>query len=269
MNISYDAHLGLYIGQPEGATRPGPQEYYATDDLTSQKWHLIGTGVDQDWGSWYRWMVDSKSLTSGNIIGKDFRSYCSIECTDDSSGEYFDVSIDSEDEAATEAQNLFSTKKAYTLSTGKTTALAQPAKGKAKVVGTAQRADAGAAWKIAPTGDGAFTITNARSGKLLGVDSAKEKQRAWGTKVKATAAAGEKHGKRADASVGQQWWVVRDTDPATGKRTGTYHLMNRYSGLVLDLEGSATSATTDAADYHGSASAADEGQSLKIAVAKG
>lgn len=269
MNISYDAHLGLYIGQPEGATRPGPQEYYATDDLTSQKWHLLGTGDDQDWASWYRWMVDSKSLTSGNIIGKDFRSYCSISCTGESDGEYFDVSIDSEDETATEAQNLFSTKKAYTLSTGRSTALGQQKKGQAKVVGTAKRTDAGASWTITPTGDGAYTIANTRSGALLGVDSTRTKQRAWGTKVKATEAAGEKHGKRTDPSVGQQWWVVRDTDPATGERTGTYHLVNRYSGLVLDLEGSVTSATTDAADFHGSASTADEGQSLKIAVAKG
>ncbi|PWH06361.1 hypothetical protein DEO23_05125 [Brachybacterium endophyticum] len=269
MNISYDAQLGQYIGQPEGATRPGPQEYYATDDLSSQKWHLIGTGDEQDWESWYRWLVDSNSLTSGNIVGKDFRSYCSIACADDSDGQYFDVSIDSENEAATEAQNLFSTKASYTISTGRHTALGQPKKGKAKVVGTAERTDAGASWKIASTGDGAYTVTNTRSGKLLGVDSTKTAQRAWGTKVRATEAAGERHGKRHDASVGQQWWVVRDTDAATGDRTGSYHLVNRYSGLVLDLGANVTSATTDAADYSGSASVADEGQSLGISRVRG
>ena len=40
MNITYDAYLGLYIGEPESAlsTHRRPQQFYATSNLATQKW---------------------------------------------------------------------------------------------------------------------------------------------------------------------------------------------------------------------------------------
>jgi hypothetical protein len=43
-------------------------------------------------------------------------------------------------------------------------------------------------------------------------------------------------------TVGQQWFVVPDTSAATGETTGTFRLVNRYSGLVLALTGNGAAA---------------------------
>ncbi|MGK7482579.1 hypothetical protein ACSRAH_23480, partial [Salmonella enterica] len=42
MNITWDAHLGTYIGAPEVVNGTAPQHYYMTDNLATQKWRLIG-----------------------------------------------------------------------------------------------------------------------------------------------------------------------------------------------------------------------------------
>ena len=96
MNIAYDAYLGRYIGTPQAVDQSGnaPQEIYATDDLTTQKWRLIGDSGDYRNASWYRWFVDGGSKTTGTIVGKTYRSYCSIACTY-SDGEYADTTITS------------------------------------------------------------------------------------------------------------------------------------------------------------------------------
>lgn len=38
-------------------------------------------------------------------------------------------------------------------------------------------------------------------------------------------------------TVGQQWFVIANST-ADGRSTGTFHLVNRYSGLVLGMSGS-------------------------------
>ena len=78
MNITYDAYLGLYIGEPEtvGQTGKEPQQFYATDNLATQKWHLIGDSGSYVSGSWYRWFADGANKWSPTIVGKTFRSYC-------------------------------------------------------------------------------------------------------------------------------------------------------------------------------------------------
>jgi len=221
MDITYDAYLGLYIGEPQAVDQSGnaPQQFYATDDLTTQKWHLIGDTGSYTNASWYRWFVDSANKTSSAIVGKSFRSYCSYGCSGGSSGEYVPVTIDTSAPAAP-----VDTTKAYQIGAGGRL-LAQVPGGSAT---TSVTGDNGAAtWTFKATGDGAYTIANAATGQLLGVSASSTATRAWGTRPTVTAGS--------TPTVGQQWWVIPSTTTA-----GTYRLVNRYSGLVIGLSDAAT-----------------------------
>src|SRR5262249_39396082 len=61
MNITYDAYLGLYLGTPEAVDQSAPasQQYYVTDDLSTQKWYYAGDSGSYKTDSWYRWFADS------------------------------------------------------------------------------------------------------------------------------------------------------------------------------------------------------------------
>ncbi|MER7980963.1 RICIN domain-containing protein [Streptomyces sp. NPDC095817] len=88
-------------------------------------------------------------------------------------------------------------------------------------------------WKFTSNGDGSYRIANASTGGLLGVDATSDAGRAWGAKPTVTAAPA------GGPAVGQQWLVVPSTT-TRGAATGTYRLVNRYSGLVLGLSGNPT-----------------------------
>lgn len=88
MNITYNAYLGLYIGEPEQVGTTGPQQYYATGDLATQQWTLIGDSGSYTDQSWYRWFVDGTNATGSTIVGETFRSYCSVSCYNGSGGLY-------------------------------------------------------------------------------------------------------------------------------------------------------------------------------------
>ncbi|MEJ2855103.1 MULTISPECIES: RICIN domain-containing protein [unclassified Saccharothrix] len=216
MNIAYNAHLGLYIGTPQAVDQSGnaPQEVYATADLTTQKWTLLGNSGSYRNASWYRWFLDSASKTGSTIIGKDYRSYCSIACTN-SSGEYANTTITS---SAGEPA-LFDPARTYTIGTGTSRVLSQVS-GSSATTSAAPTGSALEAWRFTANGDGSYRIANASTGQLLGVGTSSASTRAWGTKPTATAGG---------PTVGQQWWVVRTTGQST------YRLVNRYSGLVLAL----------------------------------
>ncbi|MEU4928108.1 RICIN domain-containing protein [Streptomyces yokosukanensis] len=223
MNIAYDAYLGLYIGEPQAVDQSGksPQYLYATDDLTTQKWHLIGDTGSYTNASWYRWFLDSANRTSSTVVGKSFRSYCAFGCSHDASGEYVDLTVDS----TTPAAAPMDTGRAYRIASGAGRILAQSAGGSATTSLTRPAGHGRDTWVFTPTGDGAFTIAGAANGRLLGVDSSSGAGRAWGAKPTVTAP------RAGGPSVGQQWFVIAD---ATG---GGYRLVNRYSGLVLGLSG--------------------------------
>jgi hypothetical protein len=212
MNITYNAYLGLYIGAPTALDQSGnsPQFLYATADLNSQKWYEIGdTGAYQN-ASWYRWFLDSANSTSSMIVGKSFRSYCSIACSNKSDSEYINLTIDS----PMPAKAPFDLSKNYVIGNSLGRVLTQVA-GSTKTTSTlAGGGSAQASWHIASNGDGSYLITNVDSGQALGVDSASNAGRAWG--VMPTVAA-------KSASVGQQWLFIGD------------RLINRYSGLVLGM----------------------------------
>lgn len=223
MNIAYDAHLGLYIGEPQAVDQRGdsPQYLYATDDLTTQKWRLIGDTGSYTNASWYRWFLDSASRTGSTIVGRSFRSYCAFGCSHDASGEYVDITVDTAKPAAAPMD----TGRAYRIAGGGRI-LAQSSGGSATVSRAVPTGSARESWVFTPTGDGAFTVTNAASGRLLGVDSTKKAGRAWGARPTVTAPPG------GHPTVGQQWFLIPNASA-----TGTYRLVNRYSGLVLGLSG--------------------------------
>ncbi|MER7842351.1 RICIN domain-containing protein [Kitasatospora sp. NPDC096077] len=219
MNVSYDAYLGLYIGEPEVVSGTAPQQFYVTDNLATQQWHLAGDSGSYTSGSWYRWMLDSANLTSTTVIGKTFRSYCSIACAK-SDGEYADVTVDSTSPAAAP----FDPARTYRIASGDGRILTQAASGSATASTATPTGSALETWTFTGNGDGSYRITNAGSGRLLGVDATGTAGRAWGAKPTVTAPA------TGTAAVGQQWFVLPDT---TG--SGGYRLVNRYSGLVIGL----------------------------------
>ncbi|MDH6128077.1 RICIN domain-containing protein [Kitasatospora sp. GP82] len=219
MNIAYDAYLGRYIGEPEVVSGTAPQRFYATDDLATQKWTLIGDSGSYTSGSWYRWLVDSANRTNSTIIGKGFRSYCAIACAG-SDGEYANVTIDSTAPAAAP----FDPTRTYRISNGTGRVLAQLSGSSATTsLATATGSDLGA-WVFTGSGDGSYRITNSATGRLLGVDSGSTAGRAWGATLTVTATGS------GGPTVGQQWFVIPNA-PADG----TYRLVNRYSGLVIGL----------------------------------
>ena len=231
MDVTYDAYLGLYIGEPQNPDQSGnaPQEFYATKNLATQKWFKLGdTGSAYTTASWYRWFIDPANTTSSAIVGKSFRSYCSFSCMDGSSAEFANVTIDGDT-----PYTPIDTSKAYAIANGDGQMLAVGADG-SSVTSAAKPDRASGAWTFAATGDGAYTIAD-QAGALLGVDSGSTTDRAWGTALALTP--------KDAAGVGQQWFVVPDTSASTGEATGSVRLVNRYSGLVLGL-GTGSAETT-------------------------
>ncbi|WP_328953535.1 RICIN domain-containing protein [Kitasatospora purpeofusca] len=226
MDITYNAYLGLYIGEPQAVDQSGsaPQQYYATDDLTSQKWVPIGNSGSYHTASWYRWFLDGANRTSSAIVGKSFRTYCAFGCSAGASGEYVDVTIGSSAPAAPPVD----LGKTYRIGNADGRVLTQVSGSSATTSAAAATGSALESWSFAANGDGSYRITNAATGQLLGVNSSAVTGRAWGAQPTATAAG------TGGPGVGQQWFVVRGTS-ASGVATGAFKLVNRYSGLVLGL----------------------------------
>ncbi|MBB5081732.1 RICIN domain-containing protein [Nonomuraea endophytica] len=220
MNITYNAYLGLYMGTPQAVDQSGDaaQEIYVTDDLSTAKWQLAGNTGGYRTASWYRWFLDGANRTSSTIVGKSFRNYCSIACSGGRSGEYVNVTMTS----SAPVTSPVDPSRTYTVSSGAGRVLAQAASG----TGTAAVAPTGSAregWRFTGNGDGSYRVTNAATGQALGVDFNATSTRAWGTKPTATALG-------AGPTVGQQWFIVRNSSPAN-----SFRLVNRHSNLVLGL----------------------------------
>ncbi|MFG3054703.1 RICIN domain-containing protein [Kitasatospora sp. NPDC048239] len=230
MDITFNAYLGLYIGEPQAVDQSGsaPQQYYATTDLASQKWFPIGDSGGYHTASWYRWFLDGANRTSSAIVGRSFRSYCAFGCSGGASGEYVDVTIGSSAPAAPPVD----LGKTYRIGNADGRVLAQASTGTATTSVPTATGSALESWSFAANGDGSYRIANAATGALLGVDSTAVAGRAWGARpTAAPAGAG-------GPTVGQQWFVIRSTSSA-GTATGTVKLVNRYSGLVLGLSSTA------------------------------
>ncbi|GAA4837171.1 RICIN domain-containing protein [Kitasatospora terrestris] len=229
MDVTWNAYLGLYVGQPQGVDQSGnaPQQYYVTDNLATQKWYLAGDTGSYHTASWYRWFLDGVNRTGSQIVGKNFRTYCAFGCSNGSSGEYVPVTLNSSSPAAAP----FDLTKAYRIANGGGRVLAQVS-GNTTTTSQTSTGNALENWVFSSIGDGSYRIANASTGQLLGVDSTANAGRAWGTKPTATTVGGS------GPTVGQQWFVIAGTG-TDNTPNGTYKLVNRYSGLVLGL--SATS----------------------------
>ncbi|MFC8127182.1 RICIN domain-containing protein [Streptomyces sp. NPDC057302] len=227
MNIVYNAHLGLYIGQPEAIVQDSkePQRFYATDNLATQKWKLIGDTGDYHSGSWYRWMLDSVNKSGSTIVGKNFRSYCSFQCSGGGDGEYYNTAIETDSPAAPVEAGA-----AYKIANARGRVLAQAAQGSGTTSLPTAGGSARGKWVFTPNGDGSYRVANAASKGLLGVDSDKVAGRAWAAKPTVTSAP------KGGPTVGQQWFVIPGKD-ASGRSTDTFKLVNRYSGLVVAMSG--------------------------------
>ncbi|MFJ1756168.1 RICIN domain-containing protein [Kitasatospora sp. NPDC088134] len=232
MDITWNAYLGLYIGEPQAVDQSGnaPQQYYATDDLTTQKWYPIGNSGSYHTASWYRWFLDSTNRTSSAIVGKSFRSYCAFGCANNASGQYVDLTLDNGAPAAPPVD----LSRSYRIANGSGRVLAQVPGSSATTSVAAATGSALESWTFAANGDGSYRIANGSTGQLLGVDATANAGRAWGAKPTVTAAPA------GGPTVGQQWFPIAGKNGATA--TGTFQLVNRYSGLVLGL--SADSART-------------------------
>ncbi|MER8046965.1 RICIN domain-containing protein [Streptomyces sp. NPDC094032] len=226
MDITYNAYLGLYVGEPQAVDQSGnaPQELYATDDLTTQKWFRLGDTGTYKTASWYRWFLDSGSKTGSGTVGKDFRAYCSFGCSGGSSSEYVNLSIGTSAPAAP-----VDTTKTYRIGSAAGRVLAQVQGGSATTSTAAATGSALESWIFTAKGDGSYRIANAATGQLLGVAATDPTSRAWGTKPTVTPAG------PGGSTVGQEWFVSRGTAAADNAPTGTYKLVNRYSGLVVGL----------------------------------
>lgn len=223
MNITYNAYLGLYLGEPEVVSGVQTQRFYVTDNLATQKWYLIGDSGNYKSGSWYRWFLDPVNKTSSTIVGRSFRSYCSIACAT-SDGEYADLSIDSTSPAAP----VLDPTKTYRVANGNGRVLAQVSGSTSTTSLATATGSTLEAWSFAPNGDGSYRIANASTGRLLGADSTGNAGRAWGAALSVTAPG------TTGPTPGQQWFVVPNTS-SSGTLSGGYRLVNRYSGLVLGM----------------------------------
>jgi ricin-type beta-trefoil lectin protein len=226
MDVTYNAYLGLYIGEPQAVDQSGnaPQQFYATDDLSTQKWYLVGDTGSYTNASWYRWFLDSANRTSSAIVGRSFRSYCSFACAAGASGTYANITIDS----AKPAPALFDPAKTYRISSGNGRVLAKASGGSTTTSLPTASSTGLDAWSFTSNGDGSYRITNTAAGQLLGVAATSSTTRAWGT-VPSLGAAGS-----GGPTIGQQWFIIPGRS-AGGAANGTYRLVNRYSGLVLGL----------------------------------
>lgn len=228
-DVTYDAYLGLYVAEPEADTStPGPQPYYVTDNLATQKWTFAGDTGSAVSNSWYRWFLDSANATSSSIVGKTFRSYCSTDCADGSGNEYTNITITSSPAAVAPVD----TTKSYTIGAGGQS-LEQVAGSVAVTSTSSPNAVALAKWNFVSNGDGSYSVRNAATGEALGVSTTSTSTRAWGTKPTAT------NVPAAGPTVGQQWFFIPTTN-AAGVKTGSYRLVNRYSELALALSSKAS-----------------------------
>ncbi|MFE4602103.1 RICIN domain-containing protein [Kitasatospora indigofera] len=223
MDITYNAYLGLYIGEPQAVKQDGsePQHLYATDDLTTQKWYPIGDTGSYHTASWYRWFLDSANRTNSTIVGRSLRSYCAFECSKKADGkaadgEYVDLTVDSSAPAAPPVDLT----KAYRIANGNGRVLAQVSGGSATTSLAGATGSGLESWVFSANGDGSYRITNSATGRLLGVDTTTS-GRAWGARPTVTAAGA------GGPSVGQQWFVIAGP--------GGHRLVNRHSGLVIGL----------------------------------
>ncbi|WP_186112501.1 RICIN domain-containing protein [Burkholderia gladioli] len=232
MNVAWNLYLQKYVAVAEdrAITKPGTRDFdyngpastlkfYVSDDLATQQWRFAGS-VPYQTASWYRWFTDSVSKTASDTLGNRFRTYCVYGKCQTYGAEYADVTITPD--ASRDAASL-----AYADAGGMRLAV-KSAPVQAYVVhpgngGTNLPAAASGAWTLGALGDGFFTLQ--LGGRYLGVGSGNA-GRAWGAAPVWSSSAG---------GVQQQWYFQKIGSGGSGG----YRIVNRYSGLALNVSGTA------------------------------
>ncbi|CAM5647631.1 hypothetical protein [Streptomyces narbonensis] len=166
--------------------------------------------------------------TGSGIVGRNFRSYCSFGCSGGSSSEYVNLTVDSSAPAAP-----VDTSKAYRIAAAGGRVLAQVAGGSATTsIPTA-------------TGDGLEIVDLHRQRGRVAPDRERRHRAAPRRRLRHHGQPRLGHpadghpvpGGRSHRGAA----VVRDPRhlPTDGSPNGTYRLVNRYSGLVVGLSGTA------------------------------
>jgi len=233
LSVAWSPTLGKYIAEAQQHSN-APLAFYVSDDLATQKWYPIGdTGSGYTSAAWYRWLVDPATSTTGAIVGKTLRSFCAFDCSNKKQGDWVDISITPSSAVAAP----FDLSKTYGIRSASGSSLAADSSANTVTSTATSSTSTLQSWTFTATGDGSYTINNVGRNLALGVSTASTTNRAWGTKpnLSTLAASGP--------TTGQQWWIQRSvvSSSQTGASTPTasYRLINRYSGLVISLSGTA------------------------------
>ncbi|MEY9936439.1 discoidin domain-containing protein [Streptacidiphilus sp. MAP5-3] len=227
MNVAWDAYLGKYIGTPQNnvAQADGtltPLHFYETDNLATEKWTDMGLLPGDPNAAWYRWMLDPASLTQSTVVGRTFRSYCAYYCSTYTS-EYSDITVDPASTAQLPAAPVVAGL-TYRITADDGQSLARDG---GRVTSTSTSGTGSALdWTFRPTGDGFYTIVDTATGRALGVNGGNA-GRAWDSGVTEQAPS--------TATDARQQWSIQTVTDASGRASGGYRLVSRYSGLALSL----------------------------------
>ncbi len=235
MSVAWNVYLQKYLAIAEDRTisNPGTRDFdygapaatlkfYVSDDLATQRWTFAGS-VPYSSTSWYRWFTDSVSKTSAATLGSTFRTYCVFGSCSKYGAEYIDVTVALEP-AKDAAPSAYADAGGVTVpvtSASRQVYIVHPGN-----AATNLPAAADGAWTLNAVGDGFFTLR--LGNRYLGVGGGAA-GRAWGAAPTWTSSA---------AGARQQWYFQKIGAGAAGG----YRLVNRASGLALNVPGSALTA---------------------------
>lgn len=243
INVAWNSYLKKYVATPEPSSGPknegkAPLEFYVTDSLSSQKWEKLLTLDNYVTRSWYRFMMDPQVQTRSNfIVGKTFRTYCYVECQK-YGGEYIDVTLQrSQEEISPTLENTLLKNRDGEVLT---------ADDKFNLAVKKEPGQGDMSWGLQDRQDGYYSVVaypaeNPAQKRYLGVagSGAVNDLRKWAAEVGLLD--NPCQDATADECLSAQWIkvpTVISRDDGSERRDGSYRLVNRFSGLTLNLDAS-------------------------------
>lgn len=243
INVAWNSYLKKYVATPEPSSGPknegkAPLALYVTDSLSSQKWEKLLTLDNYVTRSWYRFMMDPQVQTRSNfIVGKTFRTYCYVECQK-YGGEYIDVTLQrSQEEISPTLENTLLKNRDGEVLT---------ADDKFNLAVKKEPGEGDMSWGLQDRQDGyyhvvAYPTGNTAQKRYLGVigSGTVNDLRKWGAEVGLLD--NPCQDATADECLSAQWIkvpTVISRDDGSERRDSSYRLVNRFSGLTLNLDAS-------------------------------
>ncbi len=246
INIAWNSYLKKYVApKPLSDSKNGGKvrlALYVTDSLSSQKWERLLTLNSYGSRSWYRFIMDSQVQTNSNfIVGKTFRTYCYVSCQKYQGGEYIDITLQTsrQDSQVMLESILIKNRDGEVLTADdkfNLTVKKEPSKEDMR-------------WELQDMEDGyyrvmAYPVGNKEQGRFLGVAETgiANDLRAWGGEVELVDGPCQSQGDTTtDECLSSQWVkvpTVKSLNDGSETRDGSYRLVNRFSGLMLNLDAS-------------------------------